>query len=212
MKITLTIIIFLIFLGACSEIPDLQEADILAEANQEAIALGKLDRKLMYGMFPLYVDADEEPYTGWTKEIDPDTKAKTLGYLKTGRKEGRWITWAENGTKILEAIWAEDRLEGTYLAWYNNGVLRAKGQTKEGEMDGRWQEFYPDGKIECTTDNRIGHLISIQVWKPDGSFCEESLVNDGNGSYMRYYPDGSLMFKRTFVDGVETKKEDLSAP
>lgn len=212
MKIALTIILFLIFIGACSEIPDLQEEEILKEANQEAIPLGKLERKLMYGMFPLYVDADEEPYTGWTKGIDPDTKAKTLGYLKTGRKEGRWITWAENGTKILEAIWAVDRLEGTYLAWYNNGVLRVKGQTKEGEMDGRWQEFYPDGKIECTTDNRIGHLISIQVWKPDGSFCEESLVNDGNGSYMRYYPDGSLMFKRTFVDGVETKKEDLSAP
>jgi hypothetical protein len=24
---------------------------------------------------------------------------------------------------------------------------------------------------------------------------------------MRYYPDGSLMFKRTFVDGVETMQE-----
>jgi hypothetical protein len=108
MKIALTIILFLIFLGACSEIPDLQEAAILKEANQEAIPLGKLDRKLMYGMLPLYVDAEEEPFTGWTKEVDPDTKAKTLGYLKTGRKEGRWITWAENGTKILEAMWAED--------------------------------------------------------------------------------------------------------
>ncbi|MEK9783533.1 MAG: hypothetical protein VW312_02745, partial [Opitutales bacterium] len=97
MKIALTIILFLIFLGACSKIPDLQEAGILKEANQEAIPLGKLERKLMYGMFPLYVDADEEPYTGWIKEIDPETKAKTLGYLKSGRKEGRWITWAENG-------------------------------------------------------------------------------------------------------------------
>ena len=209
MKITLTIIIFLIFLVACSEIPDLQEAGILKEANQEAIPLGKLERKLMYGMFPLYVDADEEPYTGWTKGIDPDTKAKTLGYLKTGRKEGRWITWAENGTKILEAMWAEDRLEGTYLAWYNDGVHRVKGQTKDGEMDGIWQEFYPDGKIEHTSVNRVGHLVSIQVWKPDGTVCTDSTVTDGTGSYKHYYPDGRLMFKRTFVDGVETKKEDL---
>ena len=209
MKITLTTIIFLIFLGACSKIPDLQEAGTLKEANHEAIPLGKLDRKLMYGMFPLYVDADEKPYTGWAKQIEP--KTKTLGYLKKGQKEGRWITWAENGSKIVEAMWARDRLNGPFLEWYGNGRKRTIGQTKDGEMDGRWQEFYPDGKIECTTDNRIGHLISIQVWKPDGSFCEESLVKDGNGSYMRYYPDGSLMFKRTFVDGVETKKEDLSA-
>ena len=165
----------------------------------------------MYGMFPLYVDAEEEPYTGWTKEIDPNTKAKTLGYLKTGRKEGRWITWAENGTKILEAIWAEDRLEGTYLAWYNDGVHRVKGQTKDGEMDGRWQEFYPDGKIENTSVNRIGHLVSIQVWKPDGTFCTESLVIGGNGSFLRYDADGSLMFKHTVVDGVGTKKEDLAS-
>jgi len=211
MKIALTIILFLIFLGACSEIPDLQEAGTLKEANQEAIPLGKLDRKLMYGMFPIYVDADEEPYTGWIKEIDPETKAKTLGYLKTGRKEGRWITWAENGTKILEAIWAEDRLEGTYLAWYNDGVLRVKGQTRDGEVDGTWQEFYPDGKIERSIINRIGHLVSIKVWKPDGSLCKESLVIDGNGSFLRYDADGSLMFKHTVVDGVGTKKEDLAS-
>jgi len=209
MKITVTTILFLIFFGACSEIPDLQEPGILKEAIQEAIPLGQLERKLMYGMFPLYVDIDEDPYTGWIKEIDPETKAKTLGYLKTGRKEGRWITWAENGTKILEAMWAEDRLEGIFLAWYNDGVLRGKGHTRDGEMDGRWQEFYPDGKIEHTSVNRIGHLVSIQVWKPDGTVCTDSTVTDGNGSYMRYYPDGRLMFKRTFVDGVETKKEDL---
>ena len=73
MKITLTIIIFLIFLAACSEIPDLQEADILAKANQEALALGKLDRKLMYGMFPLYVDADEDGFgTDVTIELVDD--------------------------------------------------------------------------------------------------------------------------------------------
>jgi antitoxin component YwqK of YwqJK toxin-antitoxin module len=103
-------------------------------------------------------------------------------------------------------------LDGIFLAWYNDGVLRVKGQTRYGEVDGTWQEFYPDGKIEHTSVNRVGHLVSIQVWKPDGTFCEESLVKNGNGSYMRYYPNGSLMFKRTFVDGVETKKEDLSSP
>jgi len=207
MKIALTIILFLIFLGACSEIPDLQEAGTLKEANQEAIPLGKLDRKLMYGMFPIYVDADEEPYTGWIKEIDPETKAKTLGYLKTGRKEGRWITWAENGTKILEAIWAEDRLNGPFLEWYDNGIKRTIGLTKDGEVDGPWQEFYPNGKVAFHAANRIGHLVSIQVWKPDGTVCTDSTVTDGTGSYMCYYPDGRLMFKRTFVDGVETMQE-----
>lgn len=212
MKITLTIIIFLIFLGACSKIPDLQEAGTLKEANQQAIPLGKLERKLMYGMFPLYVDADEEPYTGWIKDIDPETKAKTLGYLKTGRKEGRWITWAENGTKILEAMWAEDKLNGPFLAWYENGIKRTIGVTKDGEMDGPWQKFYPNGKVEFHAVNHIGHLVSIKVWKPDGIVCTESTVTDGNGSFLRYNPDGSLLFKRTFVDGVETKKEDLPFP
>ena len=212
MKIIASTIIFLIFLGSCSIIPDLQDAGILEEAKHEAIPLGKLERKLMYGMFPLYVDADEEPYTGWTKEIDPETKAKTLGYLKTGRKEGRWITWAGNGTKILEAMWAEDRLNGPFLEWYDNGMKRTIGLTKDGEMDGPWQEFYPNGKVEFHAVNRIGHLVSIQVWKPDGTVCTESTVTDGNGSFLRYNSDASLLFKRTFVDGVETKKEDLSRP
>lgn len=209
MKITLTIILFLIFLGACSEIPDLQEADILAEAKQEAIALGKLDRKLMYGMFPLYVDSEEEPYTGWTKEIDPDTKAKTLGYLKTGRKEGRWITWAENGTKILEAIWAEDRLEGIFLAWYNDGVLRVKGQTRDGEMDGEWLEFYENGQISRRSQHLLGKFLEVEVWKPDGTLCKDSAMIDGNGSFFRYNFNGSVKNQSFYMDGARTELKEF---
>lgn len=205
MKITVTTILFLIFFGACSKVPDLQESGILEEANQEAISLAQLERKLMYGMFPLYVDVDEEPYTGWIKEIDPETKAKTLGYLKTGRKEGRWITWAENGTKILEAMWAEDRLEGIYLAWYNNGTSRVKGQTRDGEMNGEWLEFYQDGRISRRSQHLLGKFLEVEVWKPDGTICKDSVMKDGNGSFFRYDFNGSVKNQNFFMDGFRTE-------
>jgi len=209
MKITVTTILFLIFFGACSEIPDLQEPGILKEAIQEAIPLGQLERKLMYGMFPLYVDIDEDPYTGWIKEIDPETKAKTLGYLKTGRKEGRWVTWAENGTKILEAMWAEDRLEGIYLAWYNHGTNRVKGQTRDGEMDGEWLEFYQDGQISRRSQHQLGKFLEVEVWKPDGTICKDSVMKDGNGSFFRYDFNGSVKNQTFFLDGARTEIKEF---
>jgi antitoxin component YwqK of YwqJK toxin-antitoxin module len=50
-------------------------------------------------------------------------------------------------------------------------------------------------------------LVDIKVWKPDGSICEESNVMEGNGSFLRYFEDGSIEHKRVFEYGVETSRE-----
>ena len=45
-------------LFSCS-VPDLSDPEILLDAQKEAIPLESLERKLMYGMIPLYVDQTE---------------------------------------------------------------------------------------------------------------------------------------------------------
>ena len=194
------------FFASCS-VPDLAEPEVLQKAKMEAIPLKTLERKLMYGMLQLYVDQEERPYTGWVGQNDANHSRYTLGYLKKGRKEGCWISWDENGTKRMEIEWKEDRMEGTFRVWYGNGRKKVNGQTTDGEVDGKWQEYYSNGKVGCRSVNQTGHLVEIEVWRPDGSPCPDSRVVNGNGSFLRYFENGKIEHLRVFQDGIETSRK-----
>lgn len=161
----------------------------------------------MYGMIQLYVDENGNPYTGWTLERASPGKHSSLGYLKRGRREGLWITTDENRTKVSEIEWKEDRMQGSFVFWHSNGALGVVGQTTDGEVDGEWTEYYSNGQMACRSINRIGHLVSMSVWQPDGTPCLESNVTDGNGSFLRYFENGKVEHRRLFTAGVETKRE-----
>lgn len=196
----------LFLLGSCS-VPDLSDPTVLADAKTRAIELKLLERKFMYGMFHLFVDEEGKPFTGWVKSMNPSGQISELGYLIDGRKEGLWISWNEQGNKLSEIFWAEDRMEGPFKAWHPNGQVKVAGQTRDGEVDGPWTEYYASGQIAYQSVNRIGHLVEISVWRPDGTLCSDSRVRDGNGTFLRYFENGSVELKRAFVNGVETSRE-----
>lgn len=204
-KVFLSFILGLL-LGSCS-IPDLSDPDVFSEAKLEAIDLKSLQRKFMYGMFHLFIDSKENPFSGWVKTTNRNDQLTELGYLYKGRKEGLWISWDENGTKISEIYWTEDRMEGNFSLWHSNGLIKVLGQTRDGEVDGQWTEFYSHGKIACKSINHTGHLVKITVWKPDGRLCQESNVTKGNGSFWAYWDDGRIKEKRIFAGGVETSRK-----
>jgi len=195
-----------LFLSSCS-VPDLTEPAVMADAKSSAIELHTLERKFMYGMFYLFVEDEDDPFTGWVKTSGLKGQLMEIGYLKDGRREGRWMKWDGNGAKLSEIGWHEDRLEGAYQTWYTNGQVKEEGQTRDGEMDGEWKEYYPNGQLRSQMLCQIGIMVNIRVWQPDGTQCNHSRVMDGNGSYYRYRPDGSREHFRSFINGKETKKE-----
>jgi antitoxin component YwqK of YwqJK toxin-antitoxin module len=196
-----------LFWFSCSVIPDLSDPAVFTDANQSAVDLSTLERKFMYGMFYLYVDQEGEPFTGWVKSNHDAGTLKQLGFLQKGRKEGVWMDLYSASGKQSDIYWTEDRMEGPFTVWHQNGNLKVVGQTKDGEVDGSWAEYYPDGQLAYRSTNKMGHLVDIRVWKPDGSICQESNVVRGNGSFLRYFEDGSIEHKRVFENGVETSRE-----
>jgi hypothetical protein len=162
----------------------------------------------MYGMILLYVDKNDNPYTGWVKEEWESGQIKELGYLEDGQKQGTWMKWHANEVKESEIHWANDLMGGSFEVWYPNGNVGVQGQTKDGEVDGKWTQFYPNGKLERISYNRIGKLVSLQAWLPDGLPCPHSQVENGNGAYNLYEENGTLKERRTFRDGVEIETGD----
>jgi hypothetical protein len=203
----LFLILLSLSLSSCTE-PDITDPTVMAEAKSSAIELQALERKFMYGMFNLYVEDGDVPFTGWVKISGLHGQLLEIGYLKDGRKEGRWMKWDENGSKFSEIDWHEDRMEGTFKVWYSSGKLKVDGQTSDGEVDGEWKEYYPDGQLASRSLNQIGHLIEVQVWKPDGSLCEKSKVSAGKGAFYRYYSDGTIEQFRRFSQGIETERKE----
>jgi antitoxin component YwqK of YwqJK toxin-antitoxin module len=104
---------------SCSP-PDLNDPATLNEAKKEAIPLSALTKEFKYGMAWLFVEENNETFSGWVKETHPNQSLKKLGYLKNGQRQGHWIEWYENGLKKSNIMWNLDRLSGEYFIWYQN--------------------------------------------------------------------------------------------
>ena len=67
------LILWALFFVSCG-VPDLSDAKILESAREEVISLNNLERKLMYGMIQLCIDQDDEPFSGWVRQINDKRK------------------------------------------------------------------------------------------------------------------------------------------
>ena len=198
----------MVFLGCGT--PDLTEPDVYQEALTEAIKLDSLERKRMYGMIMLYVDSKEEPFTGWVK-TETNGSISTLGFISKGQKQGTWMAWHSNGQKLSEIEWENDLMSGSFRTWHENGQVGTIGQTRDGEVDGAWKEYYENGKLEANSINKMGTLVSIEVFMADGSYCKNSKVTQGRGTFIDYDNDGSALRSRTFENGIEINSTWLSS-
>ena len=61
---------FIILIVSCS-IPDLEQKEVLEKAKKEAIELSSLTKEFMYGMMWLYVNENNNTFSGWVKESYP---------------------------------------------------------------------------------------------------------------------------------------------
>jgi len=197
-----SIFLFLALVASCGS-PDLSQPEILEKAKKEAIPIDSLSRKLMYGMMQLYVDGEEIPFTGWVKELHSNRALHSLGYLRDGRKQGIWISWYPNGKIEKHVGWKNDYYQGIFQTWHKNGNRKVIGQTTEGEMDGEWKGYYMNGQIGSLSLNKLGQLIRIEVWQPDGKRCLDSRVENGTGQYLLYDEKGKVYERREFEKGIQ---------
>ena len=92
-----------LFWFSCSVVPDLSAPAVFTDANQSAVDLSTLERKFMYGMFHLWVDEGGEPFRAGPNPLIPQ-KSSGIRILKEGRKEGLWISWDKNKTKVSNLL------------------------------------------------------------------------------------------------------------
>lgn len=192
-------------LAGC-ESPDPSKPEIFEQALAQAVDLNSLRPVRLDGLLKLCPPDSETPYEGWAKSFHPNGTLKSLGFLKTGQKEGLWISWRDNGHKREEAHFKGDVMDGALRAWHPNGTRAAEGNIRVGEMTGRWMEWYATGVKRKAQHCRDGIFISAVVWMPDGALCPETNATGGNGVVVEYEENGSVEERRLYQNGVKVSE------
>lgn len=179
---------------------------------------------------------------GYGKEYAPDGTIVTLTEYKrgfivdrmrinrkdgSGRKQGRWCTFFDNGNLKTEATYRDDRINGYYKEYARNGDLLKILKYTDGVVEPEaaevrkldvQNEYYPDGKVKVSAMFRNGVPEGVRrEYSEDGTIskCETYLngaviatgvvKEDGNrdGPWKDFYPDGSLKAEGKYDDGKQ---------
>ena len=88
-----------------------------------------------------YQKFTDVPFTG---EIDEGWER---GNFKKGRKEGKWVSYFENGQLFYKGDLKNGMKEGKWVFYFTNGQLARKGEYKNGVEEGMWVFYQSNGQV-----------------------------------------------------------------
>lgn len=144
------------------------------------------------------------------------------------RREGKTISFFQNGTKLREANYRNGKLEGKEY-WYNengkiywileyknniqngkeiryfdNGETEVKENFKNGKRNGEGKYYYENGKLATVTNylDGIVHGKNITYYK-NGRISSETMYKNGKieGKWVDYNNDGSVRDQGEIING-----------
>jgi len=73
---------------------------------------------------------------------------KEKGNYNYGVKNGKWVSWNEDGNKIGEVSYdAKGLKDGKWKVWDNNGTVRAQMNYENGNRVGKWKIWDSNGNL-----------------------------------------------------------------
>ena len=104
-----------------------------------------------------------------------------------------------------EALYYVRNQQTPYTGWAKgmrkNGQIRRLDQYKDGKKDGLVQVWYENRQKRSEAKWKVGKLVTIVVWKPNGEKCPVTKVVNGNGVRTWYNDDGTEDFRVTYREG-----------
>lgn len=86
-----------------------------------------------------------KPLDGTFVAVNAANKLMERGMFKSGMKEGKWITWYENGNIRSVTSWHDGVRSGKFWLYSDSGKLRQEGQYKNDLLTGRITSYDASG-------------------------------------------------------------------
>lgn len=96
-----------------------------------------------------------------------------------GMANGMAVGFFENGHKMLEQYFVNDRAEGPYKQWWRNGRHKFILFYKDDRYEGTQQVFFEDGKLREESNYADGKPEGLQrVWNEKGELVSNYTIRD----------------------------------
>lgn len=166
-----------------------QEGDLVAEMN--------------------YQETSERVYT---KFYYPGKILRAEGYFLNKLKDSVWVYYTEDGSKINEVPYVNDKKHGTEKKFYTSGALSEISVWNNGINDGLTKRFYESGAVMMRIFYNNGKL--------DGEYnvydAEENILIQGQyknnkreGKWLYYKENGHIENELNYVNGIADNQEEL---
>ena len=104
------------------------------------------------------------------------------GEYKKGKKEGAWVRYHKSGQLNTNVNYKNGMKEGTLVSYHGNGQLRLKGNYKNDEREGAWVGYHDNGwgmfKGNYISGNQEGDWVG---YNKDGTVNKELTGTFKNG-------------------------------
>ena len=103
-----------------------------------------------------------------------------MGKIKSGKREGIFTYWYENGRKKSECNYVEDKENGLHKYWYDSGVIRWETEYLYGLVNGVFKSYDQLGNIIYEThyknDQEDGPSYFFHLDKVDTSWYDKGVL------------------------------------
>ena len=115
---------------------------------------------------------------------DEDGNKLYEGDYKNDKCHGKGILYEENGNKFYEGDWKEGKIDGKGIEYYKNGNKRYEGDYKKGNRDGKGILYYENGNKEYEGNYKD------DKWEGKGIKFYENGNKEYEGNYKKGKADG----------------------
>jgi antitoxin component YwqK of YwqJK toxin-antitoxin module len=151
------------------------------------------------------LDAQGQKQGCWAK-YHPNKTIRYKAYFVDGQPTGKVIRYYENGEKMVEMIFTEQKNKVKATHYFRNGNIAAKGNYINKQRDSIWN-FYSYYEQNLIVQEQYDHGTKIGKTKrfyDSGNLSEVVEWNEGtkDGEWNQYYDNGNLRLEAHYEDGI----------
>jgi antitoxin component YwqK of YwqJK toxin-antitoxin module len=120
-------------------------------------------------------------------------------------KQGHFIYYHENGQKLSEGNYLNDKSDGIWTTWYENGEKNTEGKYRNEVPEGNWCTFYDNGQKKTEGAYLAGKATGTwKFWHETGEKKSEGkfVNNEKEGLWNYWYPTGQLSGVENYSKGM----------
>lgn len=142
----------------------------------------------------------------WTYYYE-NGKVQQVGSYANGKYTGTWKWYYATGELLKEEFYIYGKLDGEAIEYTVLGEIISKGNYIDGLKEGEWIYRVGDQKFQgkYVMDTKDGVWKSYYLQEEQKSFEGRFVQGNPDGKHVYFYPDGSIMEERYYMDGEKVK-------